>query len=45
MHTRVNFYQTLEIGEERNVVIKKEQANLAQDIDIIDIACTFKTCL
>ena len=30
MHSRVNFYQTSEIGEERNCVIKKEQANQVQ---------------
>ena len=30
MHGRVNSYHTSEIREERNFVIKKEQANLAQ---------------
>ena len=30
MHSRINFYHTSDIGEESNVVIKNEQANLAQ---------------
>ena len=30
MHSAVNFYHTSEIGEERSVLIKKEQVNLAQ---------------
>ena len=51
MHSRVNFYHTSEIGEERSVVIKKKQANLAQValvfkvmINIIHITCIFKIC-
>ena len=30
MHSRINFYHTSDIGEESNVVIKNEQAYLAQ---------------
>ena len=52
MHGRVNFYHTSEIGEERSVVIKKKQANLAQValvfkvmINIIHITCILKICL
>ena len=48
----VNFYHTSEIDEEKNVVIKKEQGNLAQlallfkvIINIIHITCTFKICI
>ena len=49
MQSGVNFYDTSEIVEERNFVIKKEQANLAQltlafkvTINIIHITSIFK---
>ena len=49
---RINFYHTSETGEKRNVVIKKEQANLAQltlvfkvMMNFTDITCIFKICL
>ena len=52
MHGGVNFYHTSQIGEEINVVIKKEEANLAQlalvfkvMINIIQITCIFKMFL
>ena len=52
MHSGVNFYHTSEIGEERSVVIKKKQANLAEMalvfkvmINIIHITCIFKIFL
>ena len=52
MDGEVNSYHTSEIGEERCVVIKRKQANLAQValvfkvmINITHITCTFKICL
>ena len=52
MLSGVNFYHTSEIGEERSVVIKKKQVNLAQValvfkvmINIIHITCIFKIFL
>ena len=49
MHRGVNFYHTSEIGEERNVIVKKEQTHLAQMalvfkvmINTIHITCIFK---
>ena len=51
MYSEVNFYHTSEIGEKRNLVIKKEQANPAQlalvfkvMINIIHNACISKIC-
>ena len=52
MHSGITFYHTSEIGEERNVVVMKEQANLAQlalvlkvMVNIIQITFIFKICL
>ena len=52
MISGVNFYHASEIDEEKNVVIKKEQGNLAQlallfkvIINIIHTTCTFKICI
>ena len=52
MYSGVNFYHISETGEKGNVVIKKEQANLAQlvlvfkvMINIIHITCIFKICM
>ena len=49
MHRGVNFYHTSEIGEERNIIVKKEQTHLAQMalvfkvmINTIHITCIFK---
>ena len=52
MHRGVNFYHISETGGKRNILIKKEQANLAQlalvfkvIINSIHITCIFKICL
>ena len=52
MHSRVNICHSSEIGDDRNIVIKKKQDNLAElalvlevMINIIHIACIFSICL
>ena len=52
MNGEVNFYHTSEIGEERCVVMKKKQVNLAKVasvfkvmINVTHITCIFKMCL